>query len=100
MTCEGAQASQGHPKEPCRDPRPSREGWGKGGGQWNPLPITTTPLCPQLLSSNSVRESTEGSPQNYKDLEKEVHIFIVSFSPAAFPTWVFFFLFLHLKNFF
>lgn len=58
MTCEGAQASQGHPKEPCRDPRPSREGWEKGEGNGTP-----SPSLPPLYVPNSSLAIVSGRAQ-------------------------------------
>lgn len=83
LGASGGQGSQGHPKEPCRDLRLLE---GNNGTPSPPLP----PLCPQLLSSNSVRESTERSPPKHEDLGKDIHIFIISFSPAVVSTCWFF----------
>lgn len=87
LGAEGAQASQGHPKEPCRNLRPCSEGCWRGGME--PPPHHYHLCVPS--SSPAVGRAQRDSPKAQR-LGKG-HSHFLSFSPAVFSICLGFFFF-------
>lgn len=68
LGASGGQASQGHPKEPCRDQRPCREGCWRG--TMEPLPSHYHLYVPSSFLTIVSGRAQRGTPQSTKIWEK------------------------------